>query len=61
DQASRFNVGNGGGNSGARAKIQQTFGKALSQPSAGYASPVRPLPAAAIPALVRSDDDWNEF
>ncbi|RMB34158.1 methyl-accepting chemotaxis protein [Sphingomonas sp. PP-F2F-G114-C0414] len=61
DQASRFNVGNGGGNSGARAKIQQTFGKALSQPSAGYASPVKPLPAAAIPALVRSDDDWNEF
>ncbi len=62
DQASRFNVGHGGGASrGARATIQQTFGKALGQPGAGYASPVRPLPAAAIPALVRSDDDWNEF
>jgi methyl-accepting chemotaxis protein len=62
DQASRFNVGHGGGASrGARAKIQQTFGKALGQPGAGYAAPVRPLPAAAIPALVRSDDDWKEF
>jgi hypothetical protein len=25
-----------------------------------YASPIRPLPAAAIPAMVRGDD-WNEF
>ena len=62
DQASRFNVGHGGStSSGARAKIQQTFGKALSQPGAGYASPVRPLPAAVIPALVRADEDWKEF
>jgi methyl-accepting chemotaxis protein len=28
---------------------------------AAYASPVRPLPADAIPALVRSDSDWTSF
>ncbi|MDR6853502.1 methyl-accepting chemotaxis protein [Sphingomonas sp. BE123] len=26
-----------------------------------YQSPIKPLPAAAIPALVRRNDDWDEF
>lgn len=28
---------------------------------AAYASPVKPLPAAAVAALTRTNDDWNEF
>lgn len=28
---------------------------------AAYSSPVKPLPAAAVAALTRSNDDWNEF
>ena len=37
--------------------------KAAAGGSAGamYQSPIKPLPAAAIPALVRRNDDWDEF
>lgn len=30
-------------------------------PEKAYSSPVKPLPAAAVAALTRSNDDWNEF
>jgi methyl-accepting chemotaxis protein len=55
DQAARFNTGQ----SAARTRVQRAFGGGETAPA--YASPVKPLPAAAIPALVRSDDDWNAF
>ncbi|RYY45394.1 MAG: methyl-accepting chemotaxis protein, partial [Sphingomonadales bacterium] len=36
--------------------------KTTQQPSERvYQSPVKPLPAAAIPALVRRNDEWDEF
>jgi methyl-accepting chemotaxis protein len=31
------------------------------KPTPTYLAPVKPLPAAAIPALVRDKDDWDEF
>jgi len=56
EQASRFTIGQPGAGrrpaSAPRASVAHTI---------AYASPVRPLPAAAIPAMVRGDDDWNEF
>ena len=50
EQASRFNVGNSGA---ARASKTQ----------ARFDGPVKPLPAAAVPALKRSagHDDWASF
>ncbi len=52
DQAARFNTGHKNGSTPARSKVS----------AKSYASPVKPLPAAAIPALVRSGgDDWNAF
>ncbi len=37
----------------------KTDGTAKATPA--YLAPVKPLPAAAIPALVRDKDDWDEF
>jgi len=53
EQAGRFNTGTG--NSHTRAPARKP---------AAFNAPVRPLPAAAIPQLVRSgadDDDWKAF
>jgi methyl-accepting chemotaxis protein len=59
EQSSRFNTGGGAARPAPRA---------AAKPVKSYASPVKPLPAAAIPALVRSPvtagdggDDWNAF
>ncbi|WP_019370140.1 HAMP domain-containing methyl-accepting chemotaxis protein [Sphingomonas sp. HT-1] len=52
EQAGRFQVGDGGGSRGARMSPGRFNGA------------VKPLPAAAVPALVRSssaDDDWQTF
>ena len=54
DQAGRFKVAQDGGRS---ASIRKTN---YATPAA-YASPIKPLPAAAIPAMVRSDDEWTSF
>ncbi|QQV78948.1 methyl-accepting chemotaxis protein [Sphingomonas aliaeris] len=54
EQAGRFTIGQGAGPVSARSKPDYVT------PGA-YTSPIKPLPAAAIPALVRSDDDWNSF
>ncbi|MFC3578691.1 methyl-accepting chemotaxis protein [Sphingomonas hylomeconis] len=35
--------------------------RSIATTAQGYLSPVKPLPAAALPALVRSTDDWDEF
>jgi methyl-accepting chemotaxis protein len=49
----------------AQFRVDKNGGTRPGVPSAGkaklYVSPVKPLPAAAIPALVRSDEDWREF
>ncbi|MET0309494.1 MAG: methyl-accepting chemotaxis protein [Sphingomonas sp.] len=57
EQAGRFKVGK----SDVRAQVRRNFGAGERVPA--YASPVKPLPAAAISALVRpnSDSDWQEF
>ena len=57
DQASRFTVSRSGAPhraaaSSARPSMAETF---------AYSSTIKPLPVGAIPALVRSDNDWNEF
>jgi len=57
DQASRFIVGPSSvprrtAASSARPSMAATF---------AYSSAIKPLPVSAIPALVRSDNDWNEF
>jgi methyl-accepting chemotaxis protein len=56
EQAGRFKVGK----SDMRAQVRRNFGGGEKIPA--YASPVKPLPAAAIQALVRNpDSDWQEF
>lgn len=54
DQAGRFKVAQGDGraSSGRRPDYMTP---------AAYTSPIRTLPAAAIPAMVRTDDDWTSF
>ncbi|MFL9841584.1 methyl-accepting chemotaxis protein [Sphingomonas sp. ST-64] len=45
--------------------VQQTSGRKPAKPAKAseivYQSPVKPLPPAAIPSLVRGNDDWDEF
>ncbi len=53
EQAGRFRVAQGGAAPVPRKADYVTPG--------AYTSPIRPLPAAAIPALVRGGDDWNAF
>ena len=36
-------------------------GSSPAKPTPAYLAPPKPLPAAAIPALVRDKDDWDEF
>ncbi|ATY33911.1 HAMP domain-containing methyl-accepting chemotaxis protein [Sphingomonas psychrotolerans] len=50
EQASRFNVGSSGGNRQSKTQIR-------------FDGPVKPLPAAAVPALKRANghDDWQSF
>jgi len=55
EQASRFKIGQS-----AASHRAPPAPPSMAQKIA-YASPVRPLPAAAIPAMVRADDDWNAF
>ncbi len=54
DQAGRFKVAQGDGraSSGRRPDYMTP---------AAYTSQIRTLPAAAIPAMVRTDDDWTSF
>ncbi|WP_082543349.1 methyl-accepting chemotaxis protein [Sphingomonas sp. Leaf339] len=54
DQAGRFKVAHSGGRAAAPRKPDYVT------PGA-YTSPIKPLPAAAIPAMVRADDDWKSF
>jgi methyl-accepting chemotaxis protein len=54
EQAGRFTIGQGSNIVAGRRKPDYVT------PGA-YTSPIKPLPAAAIPALVRSEDDWNSF
>jgi len=50
DQAARFRVGSDAV-SPARARVQTDR----------FAAPTKPLPPAAVVALTRPDDDWNDF
>ena len=43
----------------AKAAMKTAAAPAKATPA--YLAPVKPLPAAAIPALVRDKDDWDEF
>jgi methyl-accepting chemotaxis protein len=54
DQAARFKTAQGAGRVAPPRKPDYATRGA-------YTSPIKPLPAAAIPALVRTDDDWNAF
>ena len=54
DQAGRFEVAHSGGRTAAPRKPDYVT------PGA-YTSPIKPLPAAAIPAMMRADDDWKSF
>ncbi len=53
EKAGRFNIGQNG--------PQLVPAKPNYAKPQAYSSPVRRLPAAAIPAMVRSDDDWTSF
>ncbi|WP_414887643.1 methyl-accepting chemotaxis protein [Sphingomonas sp. Leaf339] len=55
DKAGRFKVAHSGGRAVAPARKPDYV-----TPGA-YTSPIKPLPAAAIPAMVRVDDDWKSF
>ncbi len=55
EQASRFNIGHTG------AHNRKPAGKPDYVRPEAYNSPIKPLPAAAIPAMVRSDSDWTSF
>ena len=57
DQASRFKVIEGGSRRPAQATRKPDYAS-----PASYTSPIKPLPGAAISALVRTDsEDWNSF
>ncbi len=56
EQASRFKVGE----NTATVRPTSTNRANFIKPAA-YASPVRPLPAAAISALTKNDEDWTSF
>jgi methyl-accepting chemotaxis protein len=56
EQATRFKVGQSGGGHRQAARARPDYAS-----PAAYSSPIRPLPAAAIPAMVRTDDDWTSF
>jgi methyl-accepting chemotaxis protein len=60
EQAARFNVGRTMAAPRRAAPARVVTAPSMAHKIA-YASPVRPLPSAAIPAMVRADDDWNEF
>jgi len=55
EQASRFNIGHTGA-PGRKPAGKLDYGK----PEA-YGSQIRPLPAVALPAMVRADDEWTSF
>jgi methyl-accepting chemotaxis protein len=68
EQAARFKVADDGYLRSARAV--QSPPKATPAPAKrarakmdadNYGSPIKQLPAAAVAALSRPDDDWNEF
>jgi methyl-accepting chemotaxis protein len=54
DQAGQFKVVQGGARSASVRKPDYVTPVA-------YTSPIKRLPAAAIPAMVRTDDDWTSF
>ncbi len=56
EQANRFKIGESAASHRPATPARPSMAQKIA-----YASPVRPLPAAAIPAMVRSEDDWNEF
>ena len=49
-----------GGSRAAAARKPDARAKTVASVKS-YNSPVKPLPAAAVKALVRTEDDWNEF
>ena len=58
EQAARFKVQASGSKPAAVRGPTPTTAKADVK---AYNSPVKPLPAAAVKALVRTEDDWNAF
>jgi methyl-accepting chemotaxis protein len=71
DQAGRFTVDQGG-HGNARPKRAATLRASRPASRGGsrqfaagdvnsYNAPIKPLPAAAVSALSRPDDDWNSF
>jgi len=56
DQAGRFKVEQGGANGRSVPAHKPNYSK-----PAAYNSSIKPLPAAAVPALVRAEDDWTSF
>lgn len=58
EQAGRFKVDAGGSKTARKPDANRA--RPVGDP-ASYTSPVKPLPAAAIKALVRHDEDWNAF
>ncbi|CAA9506366.1 MAG: Methyl-accepting chemotaxis protein I (serine chemoreceptor protein) [uncultured Sphingomonadaceae bacterium] len=60
EQAARFKVDAGAGGSKPGRKADANRAHPVGNP-ASYTSPVKPLPAAAVKALVRQDEDWNAF
>jgi len=55
DQAGRFRIGANTGGGAARSSRPD-----YARPEA-YRSPVKPLPATAVPAMIRADSDWTSF
>ncbi len=62
DRANRFQIGQGhrNGHASAAQRPNEPARRDFVTPEA-YASPVKPLPVAAISSMVRRDDDWNSF
>ncbi|MEG3176797.1 methyl-accepting chemotaxis protein [Sphingomonas sp. RB3P16] len=55
-QAARFNVGKT-----AATNRSNPMAKGVKTSAKVYASPIKPLPAAAVAAMVRPDSDWASF
>jgi methyl-accepting chemotaxis protein len=61
DASERFNLGAAAVRTRPAPRQAPAAVPAKPRQTAAYRSPVKPLPAAAIGALTRPDDDWKEF